>query len=375
MRKMFTLISMLALASMILAACGGAAPAATQAPSAATEAPAATQAPAATEAPATTGGPKSADPTTLTLADSAISIDTLDPALAYDTASGEIIQNTYETLVFYDGEATDKFVPVLAESWDTSADGTTWTFHIRKGVKFHNGDELTPTDVAYSFQRGLLQGGTASPQWLLSEPFFGVGNDDISVLVDPNGGLYDDREGLAAADPATLKSACEKVTGAIVADDAAGTVTMTLAQAWGPFLPTIAQTWAAAMDKKWVIENKGWDGSCDTWQNFYAMQSADDPFSAIENGTGPFKLESLKQDEEVVLVRNDDYWQAPAQLARVVEKAVPEAGTRFAMMQTGDADWARVQVEDRGQFDELVGERCEFDVAANAYKPCEVVDD
>ena len=42
---------------------------------------------------------------------SEVGIETLDPALAYDTASGEIIQNVYETLVFYDGEATDKFVP------------------------------------------------------------------------------------------------------------------------------------------------------------------------------------------------------------------------------------------------------------------------
>ena len=64
---------------------------------------------------------------------------------------------------------------------------------------------------------------------------------------------------------------------AIVADDAAGTVTMTLAQPWGPFLPTIAQSWGSVMDKEWVLENGGWDGSCDTWQNFYAMDSADDP--------------------------------------------------------------------------------------------------
>jgi len=376
MRKLFVVMSLLVLASMLLAACGGAAPAATQAP-AATEAPAVTQAPAATEAPATTTtGPKSKDPTTFTMAEPGISIDTLDPALAYDTASGEILQNTYETLVFYDGEATDKFVPVLAESYDTSADGKTWTFHIRKGVKFHNGDEMTPTDVAYSFQRGLLQGGTASPQWLLAEPFFGVGVDDISVVVDPNGGLYDDREALAKTDPATLKTACEKVTNAIVADDAAGTVTMTLSQAWGPFLPTIAQTWASVMDKKWVIDNKGWDGTCDTWQNFYGMTSADDPFSGIENGTGPFKLDgTIKQGEEWDLVRNDDYWREPAKLARIIAKDVEEWGTRFTMLQTGDADFATVQVSDRSQADEYVGERCEFDVASNSYKPCEVTDD
>jgi len=362
MRKLFVLLSLLVAVSMLLTACG---------PSTTATAQPGTS---STQAPTTSGAPTSKDPTTLILADSDISIDTLDPALAYDTASGEILQNVYETLVFYDGEATDKFVPVLAESWDTSADGTVWTFHIRKGVKFHNGDEMTPTDVAYSFQRGLLQGGYVSPQWLLSEPFFGVGNDDISMVVD-QGASADDRDAMGKNDPTALADACQKVQTAIVADDAAGTVTMTLAQPWGPFLPTIAQTWGSVMDKKWVVSNAGWDGTCDTWQNFYAMQSADDPFSGIENGTGPFKLDgAIKQGEGFALVRNDGYWREPAKLSRIVEKAVPEWGTRFAMVQTGDADWARVQVSDRAQMDALVGERCEFDLATNGYKPCEVVD-
>ncbi len=109
-----------------------------------------------------------------------------------------------------------------------------WTFKIREGVKFHNGDDLTPADVAYSFQRGLLQGGYSSPQWLLAEPFFGVGMDDISLVVSEDGACADDRECMVAADPAALVAACEKTVNAIVADDAAGTVTMTLAQGLGP---------------------------------------------------------------------------------------------------------------------------------------------
>jgi peptide/nickel transport system substrate-binding protein len=377
MRKMFALLSLLVLASMVLAACGGAAApttAATQAP-ASTEAPAVTEAPtsAATEAP-TTGAFKSKDPTTFVVATIG-EPETLDPALDYETAGGEIVQNVYETLVFYDGEATDKFVPQLAESWELSDDGTTYTFHIRSGVKFHDGADLTPSDVAYSFQRGLLYGGTSGPQWLLAEPFFGVGTDDVSLLVDPEGNLYDDQAGLAAADPATLKAACEKVTGAIVADDSAGTVTMTLAQAWGPFLPTIAQNWGSVMDKDWTVANGGWDGSCDTWQNFYAVPSESDPLTAKMNGTGPFKFDHWTQGEEIVLTRNDDYWREPAKLERVVIKSVDEWGTRFAMLQAGDADWVYVPPENRSQVDEMVGERCEFDLAANAYKPCEVTDD
>jgi ABC-type transport system substrate-binding protein len=301
-------------------------------------------------------------------------IDTFDPALLYDTASGEVVQNTYETLVFYDGNATDKFVPMLADSWEVSEDGTVYTFHIREGVKFHEGGDLTASDVAYSFQRGLLQGGYVSPQWLLAEPFFGVGVDDISLVVG-DGSAADDREAMSASDPAALVAACEKTKAAIVADDATGTVTMTLAQAWGPFIPTIAQSWGSVMDMEWVVENGGWDGSCETWQNYYAMLAADDPFTNIINGTGPYKLDHRTPGEEIVLVRNEEYWGTPAKLERVSLLIVEEWGTRFSMLQAGDADIVDVPVENRSQADELVGERCEFDLAANAYKECVVVDD
>jgi peptide/nickel transport system substrate-binding protein len=367
------LMSLLVVASMMLAACGTAAPTAAPVTEPAGNEPAPTEVSAEpTAAPEATGF-HSPDPTTFVVAESEVGIDTLDPALAYDTASAEVIQNVYETLVFYDGEATDAFVPMLAESWEVSDDGTVYTFKIRSGVKFHQGGDMTPSDVAYSFQRGLLQGGYSSPQWLLAEPFFGVGLDDVTGIVDDFASA-DDREALKANDPATLVAACEKVQAAIVADDAAGTVTMTLAQAWGPFLPTIAQTWGSVMDKEWVVENGGWDGSCDTWQDFYGMASADDPFSTIANGTGAFTLEKFANGEEIDLARNESYWREPAKLERVVLKAVPEWGTRFSMMQAGDADLAVVPSANRSQMDELVGEKCVFSIETSDYT-CEIVDD
>jgi ABC-type transport system substrate-binding protein len=316
-------------------------------------------------------GAGSPDPTTFT----EVTIgepDTFDPALAYDTASGEVIQAVYETLVFYEGDKTDVFVPQLAESWETSEDGKTWTFTIRSGVTFHNGNELTASDVAYSFQRGLLQGGYSSPQWMLAEPFFGVGVDDIS-LVTGDGSAADDREAMIATDAAALTAACEKVQGAIVADDAAGTVTFNLAQPWAPLLPTLAQTWGSVMDEEWVKENGGWDGSCSTWQNFYAMTSAENPFTPIMNGTGPFQLDHWTPGEEVVLTRNENYWNTPAQLERVVIQDVDEWGTRFAMLQAGDADWAYVPPENRSQADPLVSEYRVFDLEANEYGPIQTL--
>ena len=325
------------------------------------------------------------DPSTLVYA-SIGDIDTLDPALAYDTSSGEIIQNVYETLIFYKGDQAAEFTPQLATEVPTvanggiSADGKTVTFKIRSGVKFHNGDVMTPSDVAFSLQRGLLQGGTASPQWLLYEAFFGVGTGDMAELVDPTGTLDDDQAALAKTDATKLVDACNKVKTAVVADDAAGTVTLNLAQPWGPLMPTLAQTWGSVMDAKWVAANKGWDGSCDTWQNFYGIQSADDPFTSITNGTGPYVLDHRTPGQEIVMTANPTYWNTTpnyaggpsgiAAVKTVMVKIIPEWSTRFSMLQAGDADIVDVPVENRSQADALVGETCKWDATANAYAAC-----
>ena len=77
---------------------------------------------------------------------------TLDPAACYDDTGSQRIWNIYETLVFFDGPHTDRFVPVLAtevptlENGGISADGKTYIFAIRKGVKFQDGGDLTPED-------------------------------------------------------------------------------------------------------------------------------------------------------------------------------------------------------------------------------------
>ncbi len=297
--------------------------------------------------------------------------ETLDPALNYETAGANIIQNVYETLVYYNKDDATSFVPQLATDWTISDDGLTYTFTIRKGVKFHNGADLTPEDVAYSFQRGLLQGGPDSPQWLLTEPFLGVGIYDIADLIDPE--LEGDPEGLQATDPDKLMEVCQQVKDAIVADEENWTVTFHLAQPWGPFLATIAQGWGSIMDKDWVIENGGWDGDCATWAKYYGVTSENDPFTNIMNGTGPYKLERWTPGEEIVLVRNENYWRTPevgpaweggpvgpAAIERIVIKSVSEWGTRFAMLQAGDADTAYVPRQNVSQVDPLVGEICEY---------------
>jgi peptide/nickel transport system substrate-binding protein len=111
-------------------------------------------------------------------------------------------------------------------------------------------------------------------------------------------------------------------------------------------------------------------------QQFYAIGPETNPLNAITNGTGPFKFDHWTPGEEIVLVRNDDYWREPAKLERVVLQQVDEWSTRFAMMQAGDADFVAVNPENRSQMDELVGETCNWNADPDVWDyECEVTDD
>jgi peptide/nickel transport system substrate-binding protein len=324
--------------------------------------------------PVSFNAPRSDTYTDITFGD----IDTMDPNLAYDTASGGLIMNVMETLIWFDHTDATSFVPVLAtevpsvENGGISADGLTYTFNIREGVTFHNGNDLTPSDIAYSFQRGLLQSDPNGPQWLLLEPILGYTSGDVTEEI-ADGEYAGDPEALKAnASPEELVAVCENVKSAVVADDEAGTVTFNLSLPWGPFLATLAQTWGAAIDEQWAVENGAWDGSCDTWTDFYAPGAENDELTGIINGTGPYMLESWTPGEGWVLVANPNYWRtadtplwdggpsgAPA-IQRIVRRLVSEWGTRFAILQAGDAEVVTVPVANRPQVDEFVGEICDW---------------
>lgn len=299
-------------------------------------------------------------------------MDTLDTAYAYDTASGDVLQLLYDKLVWYKGDSPNEFVPQLAESWEVSDDGLTYTFKLREGVKYHDGTVMTASDAAYTFTRNLLQGGTTSNQALWTEPILGSGMIDITELIAPDGSLYDDAEGLAAAPAEDITAACELVKSKFVADNEANTLTITLAQPWGPFIPTLAGYWGAIRSEAWMKANGAWDGDCATWPNFYGWTSEQlnqYGVGTLENGTGPYYLDHWTPGEEVVLKAFEDYWKTeplfegdvygPAQLKTVVITQVEEFNTRLAMVQAGDADEIIVgSQEDWPILDELVGEEC-----------------
>ena len=166
---------------------------------------------------------------------------------------------------------------------------------------------------------------------------------------------------------------CEKAKASVEADDAAGTLTFNLAQPWGPWLATLAQSWGAVMDKEWAIENGAWDGSCETWQDYYSPGAENDELSTIINGTGPYKLEYWTPGEEWVMVANENYWRAEGdemwpggpsgqpKIKRIVQQLVDEWGTRFAILQAGDAENVAVPAANRPQVDEFVGEICNYE--------------
>src|SRR3546814_5017729 len=99
-------------------------------------------------------------------------VPVLDPHVRYDWSTRMMQQAVYDALAKYVGNPA-KVVPWLAESWDSSPDAKTWTFHLVKNAKFHNGDPVDAEAVGYSFERGLkLNKGVA---WMLKE------------FLDPNG--------------------------------------------------------------------------------------------------------------------------------------------------------------------------------------------
>lgn len=307
-------------------------------------------------------------------------VDTLDPALAYDTASGQVIENVMEGLIYYNHKDGTTYVPQLAtevpslENGGISEDGLTYVFKIRQGVTFHEGGELTPSDVAYTFQRGLLQSDPNGPQWLLLEPILGYeATHDVTEEI-ADGEYAGDPEALRAnADPAELVAVCEKVKAAVVADDEAWTVTFNNTLPWGPFLATLAQSWGMILDQEWAIEQGAWDGDCATWQDYYSPGAENSELTDKINGTGPYKLQTWIPGEEIVLVANENYWRpegeplwegGPSGTARVktvVIRLVNEWGTRFAALQAGDAESVSVPIENRPQVDQFVGEICNWE--------------
>lgn len=265
--------------------------------------------------------------------------ETLDPSKVYDNASGGIIQNIYENLIYYDGGSTEKFKAVLATEIPTvanggiSKDGLTYTFKIRQGVKFHSGAALTAEVVRWSLIRGMITDPDGGPQWLLLSPLVGVGaTRDGDGNIDVN-----------FADIAKSIT----VSG--------NNVVFKLVDPHPAFLAVLAYCAFGIVDKDFAVKNGDWDGSEATWKTFNNPATGSEKLKSIASGTGPFKLDRWEAGTEIVMSRNDGYWGTKPAMAKAIYKVVEEWSTRKLMLLQGDADIVEVAPGDYAEMDKETG--------------------
>ena len=291
--------TLLAAGAIIVAACGG---------STATNAPA-SQAPASAEP----GASESAAPAegaikeggTLVVAIPG-DIKRTDPALIDDSNTSYVMQNVMEGLVTLKPGTTGELQPALAESWELSPDGLTYTFKIRQGVKFHDGTDVDAAAVKYNYDRWI-----AFPSEL----------QDYSYYAGAVFGGYGDGSNIAATD----------------APDAS-TFTITLKSPVSSFLLSQTLTPFTISSPTALKAGKADNATTDVTQIPYA-QGGDGAMV----GTGPYKFKSWTIGDNVTLEKNPDYWAADAvgHVDEIVFKPVAEEAQRINGLSTGEIDIAQ----------------------------------
>ena len=221
---------------------------------------------------------------------------TLDPALVEDGDTIDMLQQIFEGLVMWNER--NEVVPNLAEKIETSEDGRTYTFHLKSGVKFHNGRELKASDFEYSLTRALLP-GTRSPTCQTY--------------------LYDI---VGAAEVFTGKT--NKLDGLRVVDDR--TLEITIDKRRPYFLMKLTYPTGYVVCREVVDKNEG---------------------RVDENamiGTGPFKLESYQAGYTVKLAANADYHRGKPVLSGVERPVMADSNTRQTNYESGQLDYVDVQL-------------------------------
>jgi peptide/nickel transport system substrate-binding protein len=255
---------------------------------------------------------------------------TLDPCVAYDVTSSQRLWNIYEPLIFFDGSHTDKFKPLLAtevptlENGGISPDGKTYTFTIRKGVKFHEGGDLTPEDVVYSFKRNMIADPDGGPMWMLLEALTGKGStrDKDGKIIE---GIFD-----------TIDK-CVEARG--------DKVIFHLPRPYPPLMGILGYSSSVILDKEWAISKGCWDGDIKNAAKYNNPAPGHEPLLKIANGTNAYKMKSWEPNKEFVFERFDGYWGPKPRLKTAIVKYVKEWSTRKLMLQNGDADRVRVDIQ------------------------------
>lgn len=214
---------------------------------------------------------------------------TLDPAKAYETMSMSIVPLSYEQLVTFEGDDLTNPVPALAESWTLADDGRTWTFVLRKGAVFANGNPVNADAVVFSLQRLIDLG--SDPSWLLTQ--FGVTKEMITKVDDM-------------------------------------TVRIVLEQQYAPtmVLSCLASSPMSILDPVEVLSHEQ-DG--DLGSAWLEKHSA---------GSGPYQFKDMNKQEQHVLQANELYWRGTPRWSELRLKHIPDSFEQAALLEQGDIDIA-----------------------------------
>jgi peptide/nickel transport system substrate-binding protein len=232
-----------------------------------------------------------------------------DPIFNDDGESFRPIRQMYETLVTYKAGTAD-LAPGLAKSWEANADGTSWTFKLQTGVKFHDGTPLDAAAVCFNFDRWKNMKGAAAQSQMI---YYG----DVFEGFAQN-------EGDATGDP--LQKSCE-------AKDES-TAVLNLARFKGA-LPSAFGLTSLSISSPDALKKYEADKVSQSGDSFeYSPYATEHP-----TGTGPFKYAGFdKANGTVTLARNDDYWGTKAKLDKVIYKIIPDENTRKQELRSGTID-------------------------------------
>ncbi len=259
-------------------------------------------------------------------------ITSLDPAWIYDTASGMQVGLINEQLLYYDGNSTEVFQPLLATNWSFNAGTLEYRFTIRSGVQFSNGNNLTPADVEYTFERAMCQDRPAGPIWMYYQALLGA---DVWGYEDTT---------FAAIDAAV------EVDG--------NDVVFTLSGAYWemPFTQILCGQWAGIVDYEYCQSINDWDGTEGDVASFlHPAEPGDIPLYEVPIGTGPWKLNTWTKGIQVILYENTTYWGGSVPFNQVITKVVEEWSSRKLSLLAGDADLVYVPATRFDEMDEEAG--------------------
>lgn len=203
--------------------------------------------------------------------------DNLDPVTNDGNVNIWIFMSIYDQLIRVANNGLD-LAPSLAEKWDVSSDGTQITFHIRQGVKFSDGSDMTVDDIKYSLNRAKTQKGDGDWTFTLSQ---------VKDISSPD----------------------------------ANTVVVTLNQGWAPFLADIA------MFNSSIISQA------------FAQKIGEANLNTQCMGTGPFALKAWNKAQNIILVKNANYWQQGLPLVdQITLNVVPDSNSRLLQVKGGQVD-------------------------------------